>query len=1424
MRARALFCALILLAIGFGRQRDVAADEDVPYPDALLWGPLPLEAGTIWDLVTDAPGSTATRAVGTVGLLVNRPRTLVYGVDLVTGQSLGDVEIPTSVHGIHIVGRYAWIKEFQELVVRDLDSELDLCDRFDRGRQPDGTGHWFGTLGTFLLLQETDLEHGGHIVRESLLDMRDLTRPRFPPHNGSVHTALFPDSLIGHFGDRARGTVSTIFGLRAGRVIGTVPLVDNTSIGGWDPEHGLLFLSRRGRLRIHDVATGSDRLSVALPPGVDSVRPWARSGSTTFECGAPRGHVIDATLDLGGGRYLVSSGWTVLLVDVEQGIVGRFDKLRAELVPGGLIPFTRHKARGVLDVAEAQILWERPARPHAAGPYWMPPSVGFVRSAGRRRGDDDILFWLAEQDGALETYTGFPGCEIKVLLPTPLVLALRRDDLPRAEAPWVLCAYDPARLPRTTPTPEVDVGFTDLSLAARMTGLARPPSGGEDPFAAYVGEHRYAGTEVPVVVELPRAYADLLQGCNVTLGVSAGTLGTDRFVLEGRGTLETTWRLPSEPGHAVLTVSFEGKSVEIGIEVEPLEPLLVIPVRASAGPPAEALIANLMPDEIQEIDLSFDVRRLSVDWTWHRALRGASLEGGLTGLTFAPGQCVPLGYALAPTDPILWDRQAVLRVHYVFQGKVFEREWDLLTYGAPHLDFDCDDVIDDLDLSPGVVPEEPAWSDRLFPGQQRITAQLNAYGLAGWVEVYDYEYLAGKCVLDWTDRNDRVGARENTRASRMTLETIREAFAKAYEDRVIASITRAVSRFGERSHDLDAEINWRMGQCDKLHPTRYEINYDILTEIYDVELKNQNPVCATDRDRRSFHQALVPVRVRGGLDQAVIVQMKVRGSRTRSTSEDDYSIPSFAYRWYAHADLLDDTNRPLFPQEVALGLARGERLYEMTMSLPASAVPSDTMLYLLVVPLRVERRGEQTYTLALKPREFNTTGVQRVIYVSQDVGEMETIAWDVAGLGHMGASIPPVPRISEGGGDDGGAERFTLPSGMIRAVEGAEGDVDYEVTTLEKIVDAAVRTLPGLTQNARGCVKSVKEYVKEQSVTVDTPEDIPDEGVWVPLKRAEFLKMALVGVKVGTILGTDGKTAAVAFSEGDEVLGSLYAIRTGVGLTEQAVKLSEIRFVKFRMGGASRLTKVSKVLGSKGGQAALSAAVGVVDIGIIAVEMSRTDDPIQQQHCAEAIASTALDTGVSVLGAVFPAVAAADAVMQIEIILFQEFSDNEMAKRIATSPGRVVTFTFQFFWGSVPSEYAETAYETAWTTVTEWVGAERELGILSVFVEPEPGAAPVSGGRTLEEIAQGWAASMTWDQGLATSTVTVMGTRETSTTRAVVSYEVVRTRDILQRRKRQINTDRLEITYENSGTAEQPRWAQLSQEVVSRESSEEEMP
>jgi len=267
--------------------------------------------------------------------------------------------------------------------------------------------------------------------------------------------------------------------------------------------------------------------------------------------------------------------------------------------------------------------------------------------------------------------------------------------------------------------------------------------------------------------------------------------------------------------------------------------------------------------------------------------------------------------------------------------------------------------------------------------------------------------------------------------------------------------------------------------------------------------------------------------------------------------------------------------------------------------------------------------------------------------------------------------------------------------------KGDEGTPEAYLVTFSETTDKLVQiggVLAWLTvvQSAKGSVSTLKDLSKLEE----------ELGELADAKYGKAME-AMTVASIGVVLVTDGVEAWTAYREGDAIKCTLYTTKAGLGVLKEVSTIEKV---------AAR-SEAMECLGSAKGQAALTIAIGAIEIGLNLYESTQTSDEIVKLRCYEGAAAAGVDTGISLIPVYGQIIEGA---WTGAMTVFSGFLTEQWKKDVCESPGSAITFLFEYFaTDEIPSGIAEDAYEECANLACDLVNGSISNGFPSVFIQPE---------------------------------------------------------------------------------------------------------
>lgn len=672
-------------------------------------------------------------------------------------------------------------------------------------------------------------------------------------------------------------------------------------------------------------------------------------------------------------------------------------------------------------------------------------------------------------------------------------------------------------------------------------------------------------------------------------------------------------------------------------------------------------------------------------------------------------------------------------------------------------DTDGDGIMDGRDLAPlfGAAGYGPFESQ--YPrGAVATSADYRVVGLYGKSKVE-------KWAFGW---NTTYEGDKSTRSSTIT----KPALLKDLGDRsqtsdyipVDATLKGALTKFDSYRYEKTVVYS------------RYTITYDFKSQQFDVAFRNRIPTTLRDSQSASFATRNFPVRVEGGRDSTVILQFSVdKGADRYVETPTSYTIPAVTYQ------VLDGTGdlikAGLVADDVATASVLHKNAYEVRLPLPVPSGTATREWTVVVTPCWVSKTGTQPAQVTAIDRGNlrigavahdlqllqSSNAMQRVTAVFQDLRSTSTdLRRAAAAASFQSATTQYKTVIQKAPTPQGGwaytRSLVTATAAIAKTGIGLLIQVG-EHTTWSKSGD--LLSLLG-TEEAQRYSQIVDQLLKLQNASMAV---IHGMQAVVSLQQGDVIRATLYMARSATeaflVVGdseliragaaaaafaTDLYEATQAFRGGDNLRGAVYVLRASVSLLSafdsklgaagtavlSAGTSGMSAYGAFRQGdtvlglvhtarGAGALARyffADKMIAGIPAGSVITAALGVIDVGYNVYLATQTKDPLLKQRYIEDAVASALDTVIFLIPTVGPVI---QAVWQTAwaglTLIFPDLAKHRMFR----SPGAFLTFVGQvFFTNSIPSAYAEEAYEGAAKAVIKKVEALQNAGEYVTIVFP----------------------------------------------------------------------------------------------------------
>lgn len=660
-----------------------------------------------------------------------------------------------------------------------------------------------------------------------------------------------------------------------------------------------------------------------------------------------------------------------------------------------------------------------------------------------------------------------------------------------------------------------------------------------------------------------------------------------------------------------------------------------------------------------------------------------------------------------------------------------DRDHDLLSdtleayYGTDpdNMDSDGDGVIDGKDLSPTVFPDavsKASFTNIQEPGMVRFRQNIVAYGLDGWVDVYDLPYVYGGPEFNHTEEDD--GTKYSIMSGAAIAHAINKYYGPDYALTGYADIVPADIAYGaeERTHDHTAETG-----CVITHGhTRYDFHYDYLTDYVAANLMNITPVTYSLSNTTLFYK-MFPVQLASGKQNTFKFQLRngeVAGWLREAEAAGGSASLYFQYEFlYQGTESGEQSWIPLYSGMAEANfnsndLYEGRSLIDFSVSIPEGAADR-TGVYLKITPLLAVSKGGSTQW---KPALFDwyMSGLQReVVYYNEPSGRSLTVRENVKSLAGLDAAILSPETVRSANMADPAS--YTKMEYVLAYSPAAPAN--EKVTTLETVVKAftlAGDTIGHTDSAIEFCEKSAQIIHKASCV-----ENLPADSIFRSAKYSALTDgLELAGDVVA--ICTDGLEAYKAYRNGDSVECVYYAAKTTYDAAETAHDVAKLVMVSKNTVATAEASGRMTWLFSARTTAALAIAAGMIELGYNVYKLNDTDDPFEKAACEERIGSTLIDTSLAVASAAFPPLGAALITWKLEREAFGLIFGKGFAYRVAESPGTAFITITELATDTILSEDMQTSYNAARADLIALIESINDMGepyypFTAVFVDPE---------------------------------------------------------------------------------------------------------
>lgn len=616
---------------------------------------------------------------------------------------------------------------------------------------------------------------------------------------------------------------------------------------------------------------------------------------------------------------------------------------------------------------------------------------------------------------------------------------------------------------------------------------------------------------------------------------------------------------------------------------------------------------------------------------------------------------------------------------------------------------DWDTLSDAEDLSPSIDPSEPVFRELQEPGMVRVEQPVIFYGLYGWVDVYTLDIPSMDLV--YLRRSETDGVRHSKMDEDSYAENLNRLFES--ENFVVYDLKKSSIFHPSWSSKPDYRSEFQYFYlADLLHQNEYRFYYDFLQDFRIALMKNSKEI-RYPTPNQFYRYILCPIRLVPGCKAKLSVQFTDWSMYNELNYLDDfhYKIPGFLYSFYASNNFDDDTNLPYY-QSLAVALIEKPGVFRFVIDIPSNKA-IHILSYMKITPIWVERNGKSISYTPMFPK-WNVTGITReTIYLQDNLGNSKVMREEMDSFQALAGGVMSLADFNATKDVKSTSEWF----GILQKNQGSE---DNTITVMEVLQKTGTIVTRSIEFGKKVC--SLTEATVKSVYKIDDLDKLPN-GHWARSDTFSSIKSGLEVVTGAVSVVTNGYQAWVAFKEGDYIAVGYYALKavsTAVGAAPELVNLAKTNF-----GYAGKATKLG-VIATKKGQVALAIATGAIEIGYDIYKFSSTDDPIMKAAYGERIAADTIDTTISVFSELYPPLKAAQLVWTIEIEIYSWIFGENLAYKVAKSPGSALVFIWKYFVTDIPSQFAEEAYEEAKSSLMRLIQSynEAKTGYIAIFVEP----------------------------------------------------------------------------------------------------------
>lgn len=628
-------------------------------------------------------------------------------------------------------------------------------------------------------------------------------------------------------------------------------------------------------------------------------------------------------------------------------------------------------------------------------------------------------------------------------------------------------------------------------------------------------------------------------------------------------------------------------------------------------------------------------------------------------------------------------------------------------------DTDGDGVNDGKDLSPLINPDQPSWNSLQKKGMIRIEQPVLAYGLDGWVDIYE------RYVQIWPPKTfmKKVAFKEDdgTKKSIMDAEHYKRALNKLFSaDKFtcykVEDKTGADFAVGDQElkHDYKAEKSATYEE-GFFTPKRYEFYYDHLSDFQLAYLKNSEEI-RYPSENEYFKYLLYPIGLYRNEEQTIILQFKDNQiyNELYDNGVNDYKLPGFLYTLYLDDNFDNDNYGPLLKDYFSVASLIDNNTFEVRLTFPEDKVNVQNG-YLKITPVWVIKHGNKT---EYKPMtiSWDITALVREVVILRSDTRSQIITLEYKNFEGLAGPQPSISSLLTREGVKTRTETIKMLSKDPSAPENKRyKDLEVAITA-----STYVEKVYGTINN----VYSVAESIIVVSNEVKEITDLPRTH-WARQINYSGPIAVLSAVQGAASVVTNGAQAWTAYKNGERMEVAYYSTKAVIGGTTGVANV--VKVTENTVGYAGKAGRLAKLTTKKAG-VALALATGTVEISYNLYKYNTTNDNILKSAYAENISACVLDTGISIASVFSPHVLAIQATWMIEIEIYRAIWGETFAYKVAKSPGQAAVFLVQYFFTTdVPSEMAQNAYTICRDHLLEQIKLFNDVSLpyLTFFVDPD---------------------------------------------------------------------------------------------------------